>query len=493
MGAAALLLASACAVGPDFKPPAPPQVAGYGHDADPSRTINAAGVAQRFDEDAELPADWWHLFASPALDRAVEAALAGSPTVEVAQARLRQAQDQLRAGYGIFYPSLDADFSATREKYSPQRLGQAGPGRLFSLLTLSASVSYALDVFGGRRREVEQLGALVDQQREQLRAANLSLSANVANAVIAQAAYQAQIDATHEIISLQSEQLRLAQVRAEAGTIPYSDVLSLQSQLAATRATLPQLEQQRVHSLDLLASLSGRFPAESPAPEVSLTDLRLPEQVPLSLPSALAHHRPDILAAEATLHAASAGVGIATAALFPSVTLGAAYSAASPSAGELFATGGRGWSVGGDIAAPLFEGGTLWFQRKAAVEAYDQARASYRQTVLDAFAQVADVLRALEHDAQTVEARAQARAAAQRALQLVQINFDSGLVGGTELLLAQSQYQQARITELEALALRDQDTVALFAALGGGWAGDGRGLPGGPKTTPPAFTDRGEK
>jgi NodT family efflux transporter outer membrane factor (OMF) lipoprotein len=306
-------------------------------------------------------------------------------------------------------------------------------------------------------------------QRATEQATSLILVSSILNTVIAKAAYHAEINATQQLIALVSEQVRLAEVQARAGTVPYSNVLSLKSQLASYEATVPQLEQKLAQSDDLLATLAGYAPAEWRAPDISLNELTLPGDLPVSLPSDLVRQRPDILVAEAAAHAASANIGVATAALLPSVTLSGNYSANTLTTGELFAPGSRAWSIGAGIEQPLFEGGTLWFKRKATVDSYRQAAALYRQTVLGAFGQVADTLRALDHDAVALEAQDEALGTAAEALHLVQVNYEAGIATYLDVLNADAQYHQSVINELQAVALRYQDTVALYVALGGGW------------------------
>jgi NodT family efflux transporter outer membrane factor (OMF) lipoprotein len=460
---------SGCAVGPDFHPPAPPPVTRYTSGGDPAATATAQGKAQQFDRGGALAADWWTLFHSPQLDAAIAEANAHNPSLAAAQASLRASQHNLRSGYGIFYPSVAAEAGATRERLSPAELGQQIPSSVFNLFTLSATVNYALDLFGGQRRLVEQLRAEVDVARADAEATRLTLEANVANTLIAAAAYRAEIEATQQLIGLQKEQMGIAKVQAEAGTVPYANVLSLQSQLASFQATVPQLAQKLAQSEHLIAALAGHTPAEWQAPSVRLEDLNLPGELPVSLPSDLVRQRPDILAAEATAHAASANIGVATAALLPSVNLSGSLERATNTTSRLFPANGKAWGVGADVSAPLFEGGTLWFKRKAAIDDYQQAIALYHQTVLQAFEQVADTLRALDHDAEVLLAQDEALATAAEALHLIQVNYESGIATYLDLLLADSQYHQAKIADLEAIAVRYQDTVALFAALGGGW------------------------
>lgn len=416
-----------------------------------------------------MDSDWWRLFQSSKLDAIVTEALARNPGLEAARASLEASKNELRSGYGIFYPQIDADARGTRQRFSALQFGQNTPGSVFNLFTLSTSVSYALDLFGGERRGLEGLAAQVDEQRATEQATYLTLVANIINTVVAKAAYRAEIDATRELIALQHQQVNLAQVQFDAGTQPYSTVLSLQSQLASNEATIPQLEQKLSQSDDLLAVLTGHVPAEWRAPDVRLSDLALPHALPVSLPSDLVRQRPDVLLAEATAHGASANIGVATAALLPSITLNASYSANSTALGRLFASDGRAWSAGADVTAPLFEGGTLWFRRRAALSTYRQSMSLYRQTVLEAFGQVADILNALGHDAATLSAEETALLTAKQALHLVGTNYSAGLTTYLDVLNADAQYHQAMINELQAVAVRYQDTVALYVALGGGW------------------------
>ena len=216
-----------CAVGPDFVRPTPPPVDRYTQGAEPTATIPADGQAQHFDKGATVLADWWRLFNSAKLDAVINEAIAGNPTLQAAQASLRQSQDNLRAGYGVFFPQLDASFDATRQKYSPARIGSSSPSSIFNLFTLSATVSYALDVFGGERRAVEGLQAQVDVQRAMVLGTYLTLSGNIVNTIIAQAAYREQIKATEQIIGLQKEQIGITETQVRAGTVPYANVLSL--------------------------------------------------------------------------------------------------------------------------------------------------------------------------------------------------------------------------------------------------------------------------
>ncbi len=461
-----------CAVGPDFERPKAPSIESYTTGTTPTATIPADGKAQRFEHGAKIVPDWWRLFNSPKLNAVVKEAIANNQSLQAAQASLRQSHENLRAGYGIFFPQLDASADASRQKFSPARFGSSAPNSIFSVFTLSATVSYALDIFGGERRAVESLGAQVDFQYYTVLGTYIALSGNIVNAVIAQAAYWDQIKATEEIISFQRDQLKITEAQAQAGLIPYANLLSLQSQVAAFEATLPPLRQKLSQANHLLATLAGHAPAEWVPPEIDMADLMLPVELPVTLPSELVRKRPDILAAEAQLHSASAEIGVATAALVPSFTLNASYGSQSSSTSDLLKSNSSIWSLGTNISQPLFHGGTLWYKRKATLEGYQQSLAIYRQTVLSAFAQVADTLRALEHDAELTQAQSQALSASDEALRLILANYQAGTATYVQVLIANGQYQQAKIGYLQAQAQRFQDTVALFVSLGGGWEGE---------------------
>jgi NodT family efflux transporter outer membrane factor (OMF) lipoprotein len=462
-------LVAGCAVGPDFVRSEAPKVAHYTNGADPAVTVSASGTAQRFSPGAQVAADWWRVFKSHELDSVIKQSLDRNPGLEAAQASLKASQDNLRAAYGVFYPSLGGDFSATRQRFAPASLGQSGSGNIFNLFALTGTVSYALDIWGGERREVEALGAQTDVQKASEQGTYLVLVSNIVDTVVARAAYVAEIKATEELIQLQKQQVALGETQFRAGTVAYANVLSIQSQLEIYEATIPALGQKVAQADDLLATLAGYAPAEWKPPAVELADLTLPADLPVSLPSDLVRQRPDILEAEATAHSASASIGVATAAMLPNVTLSGGYGTESNGLGSLLAASGNVWNLGADIATPVIQGPTLWYKREAAIDTYKQTMALYRQTVLGAFQQVADTLRALDNDAQMLAAEDRAVATAGEALHLVQDNYRAGTANYLDVLNADAQYHQAEIAELGALATRYQDTVALFTALGGGW------------------------
>jgi NodT family efflux transporter outer membrane factor (OMF) lipoprotein len=475
---AVLALASVitgCAVGPDFQRPGPPDVASYTSTTLPEETATApvaGGSPQRLAGGRDIPAEWWTLFHSTELDELIRSALADNPTLAAAQAALRQAQENLKAQTGTtYFPSIDAGASLSRNQISGAAFGQSGTTFApFTLYNASVNVSYSLDLFGGARRELEALRSQVDLQQYLLTGADLALTANIATAAFRDAALRATIRATRDIVELQEKQLAVVEGRFRAGAVALTDVLAQRTQLAQTRALLPPLQKEASRNRHLLAVLAGRFPGEaSSLPEFELEQFTLPAELPISLPSSLVRQRPDILAAESVLHRASAGVGIATANLYPRITLTGSYGSEAVRSGDLFSAGTAVWGLGAGLTQPLFHGGALRAKKREAVAAFDQAGAQYRETVLQAFQSVADVLRALELDAQALRSQADAAGAAQESLELARKQYQFGATSYLTLLNAERSYQEAQISLIQAQAARFADTAALFQALGGGW------------------------
>ena len=464
----AFMMLTSCMVGPDFIKPKAPAVERYTQDVLPNETMIADGLMQHFELGAKVNADWWRLFKSTQLNIFVSKALANNLTLQSAQANLRQSQANLQAGYGVFFPQIDAGFTPVRQQFSPARFGNNSASTIFNLYTFSTTVSYTLDVFGGERRNVESLEAQKDLQRYTEQGTYLTLTGNIINAVIAKAAYQAEVETTEQWLALLQKQIKLTETQVSAGTVSYQAVVSLRSQLALVAATLPALKQKLNQTEHLQANLVGLTPADWQSPTIKLADLTLPLNLPVSLPSELVHQRPDILAAEAQLHSDSAKIGVATAGLFPNISLSGSFGYNNQSLLDLFMSKGNIWSMAANFAQPLFHGGTLWFGRKAAIATHEKSLAIYQQTVVSAFTQVADALSALQHDAEMVAAQKQSLEAADDALRLVTANYQAGLVNTQQVLIIESQRLQAKLAYLSALAQRYQDTVAFFVALGGG-------------------------
>nr|WP_279629183.1 efflux transporter outer membrane subunit [Ralstonia insidiosa] len=466
------LAMSGCAVGPDFKTPAVPVASGYSAQPVPRETASApvpGGEAQHL-ADANVPGDWWHLFQSPALDALVDEALRASPSVTQAEARLRQAQAEAEAQFGYALPTVDGTVSAVRQQVNPEAFGfntpKPGP---FTLYSASLSVSYALDIFGGVRRALEASRAEVDTQRYELEAARLALAGNVVTSVVRIASLDAQIATTQRLVAEQRKQLQITERRLNLGGVANVDVLSQRTLVAQTEATLPPLAQQAAQMRHRLSVLLGREPGAGLPDLPTLDALRLPDPLPLSLPSTLAQRRPDIRAAEAMWHEASANVGVAAANLFPRITLSAGLGSETTGFRNVLGAGSSIWNLGAGLTQPIFHGGTLRAKKREAEAAYDAAGAAYKQTVLQGLQEVADALHAVHNDAQALQARALATDQAQQTLQAAQARHAAGGISTLTLLDAQRQVDQATLQQVQSRADRLLDSAALMQALGGGW------------------------
>ena len=470
-----LALAGCAAVGPDFHPPDLPAAArgpDYTASPLPSQTAQApgaAGAAQQWAPGADIPAQWWAVFHSSALDALIRSALARSPSLAAAQATLRQAQEGLAAQEGkLKLPSVDLQAGAQRQHASAVQTQKAG-GQVLTLLNAQVNVSYNVDLFGGIRRQLEGAQAQVDAQRYQVEATYLMLTGNLVTTAIREAGLRAQLKAVREVLQAQQQQLDILQKQFDLGATAQSTVLAQRAQMAQTQATLPGLEKALALTRHQLAVYAGRLPSEPELPEFTLDELSLPQTLPLSLPSELARQRPDVRAAEALLHQASAQVGVATANLYPQIQLNASLGSTALELSDLFKGPWTFWSLAAGLAQPLFHGDALNAQRRAAIAGFDAAAAQYQGTLLVAFQNVADALRALQFDADTLQAQAAAEAAARQSLDLSTAQYQSGALSYVQLLSAQQAWLQTHTALAQAQAARYADTAALFQALGGGW------------------------
>lgn len=476
MGARALSLAAvvtlaSCAVGPDYKRPPVPAAASYIPGGTPARTVTAQKASQEFVTGMDIPAEWWALFRSPALDSMVKQALINNPNIEAAQAALRQAHEQVLAQRGAYWPQVSASASPSRNKtafaaYAPIA---STTNPYYSLYTGQVSVSFTPDVFGLNRRTVESLQAQAENQRFQLEATYLTLTSNVVAAAIQEASLIGQAAATQDTIDIERKLLGVMRRQFALGQIARVDLLAQEAALAQAEQGLPPLAKQLDQQRDLLAALMGRSPGEKPYAAFDLASFTLPRKVPVSVPSQLVLQRPDVQAAAESLHSASAQIGVAIANRLPQFLLTADIGTAALKAAELFGPGSGFWTLSAEVTQPIFQGGTLLHKQRAAVAAFDQAKAQYRATVIGAFQNVADSLHALRHDAEAVQAADEAVVAAERSLTVARKQLELGATSYLNVLNAENTYQQARLTLVQAQANRLADTAALFQALGGGW------------------------
>jgi NodT family efflux transporter outer membrane factor (OMF) lipoprotein len=478
-GLAAAAVLCACTLGPDFHRPAAPTPPGYRPSGE-SRPVGTTAAAAQQRAPAAAPygqqillggpaaTDWWTLFRSPQLDALIRRALADNRDLAAAKDTLAQARELVAVQQGRLYPQVGLVAGAGRQQYGKQFLGSLAPSvRPFTYESFGASVSYTLDYDGATRRSIEQQKALEQYEWSEFDAAQLTLTGDVASEAVVIAATRGEIRAAGELLTEDRNNVALVQTAFASGSVSKLDVLTAQSQLAGDQALLPPLYQQLAMARHALAVLLARSPADWSQPDLELMDLRLPRQLPVSVPSQLVRRRPDILAAEAQLHAATAAVGIATANLYPQINLTATLGQQALTPGKLFDASSTAWSLIAGIAAPLYEGGTLRAQRRASLDALHASAAQYQQVVLESFGQVADLLDALDHDAQLVAAQANARDTSQASLELARQSYQAGNSGILQVLDAQRERQRAQLGFLQAQSHQYLDTIQLLLAVGG--------------------------
>lgn len=465
-------LLAACAVGPDFHHPTPALPETYTAGEQPQGTAAAGGVggaAQQFVGGTSVRSRWWESFECAPLNALVEQALAHSPTVLEARARLRQAQEDLTAqSRGTLYPGVDAQLGVTRQKVDPAAFGfpNIPPAPPFTLYNAQVNVSYTLDLFGANRRLIEGQRAQSEYQAFETQAAELTLAANVVSAAIRQADLQAQIEYTDQLLQAQGRQVAISEQRYQAGGIALEELQSQRSQLEQLRATLPALQAARQQIDHQLAVYTGKPPAEAAIPSFTLQDLQIPADLPLDLPSELVQRRPDVRASEALWHEAGANVGVATANLFPSLTLSGSAGSERTHSSDIVDSFNV-WSIGAKLLQPIFHAGELHAKKRSAVAAYAAAAQAYEQTVLESLQQVADSLRILEADALALQARSTASEQSAASFAIARQRFAVGGISELSFLDARRQQLQTELDRSHAAAQRFSDTAALLHALAG--------------------------
>ena len=471
-GALALLLSS-CTVGPNFVRPTAPEVTRYTQtplSPTASTAAVAGGESQRFIDSQSIPASWWELFDSPGLNALVERALTANPDLKAAEAALTVAHENTLAQRGARFPTVSASLAASRSKTSAQLSPTPSSGALlFNLFAPEVSVSFLPDVFGLNRRLVESLAAAEEQTHFELTAAYVALTTNVVVAAIQEAGLREQIRTTRELIAAEEKSLQVLREQSSRGYASRLDVAAQEAQVAAATATLPPLLKQLAQQRDLLAALAGILPSEPLPEEFELAQLRLPQELPLSVPSRLIEQRPDVRQAEENLHIASAQIGVAVANRLPTFTITGDLGASALTLSGLTSSDAGFWDLGGQVTQPIFQGVTLMHQERAARAAYREAKEQYRSAVIAAFQNVADTLAALEHDAEALRASAASTGAAKMTLDVVHAQQRAGYASCLQLLSAEQAYQTAVTGQVQAQVSRFADTAALFQALGGGW------------------------
>ncbi|WP_206996629.1 efflux transporter outer membrane subunit [Trinickia mobilis] len=470
----ATLLLAGCAVGPNFKQPSAPSGAGYTPEPLARTTTSTPaqfGGAQSFIEDKDISGRWWELFQSQALNELVDRSFRANPTIAAAQAALGVARENMLAQGGTLLPSVGLDVSGSKNQTSIASLAPVAANNksIYSLYSAGLTVSYSLDAFGLGRRTVESFAAQADNQRFELEAAYLTLSTNVVLAAIQEAGLRGQIAAQQETIKADTQLRDILQREYALGEIAQSDVLQQEAVLAQAEERLPSMQKELALQRNALIALVGGLPNEDLAANFELSSLHLPQELPVSIASKLVEQRPDILAAAATLHAASAQVGVAIANRLPQLSLTASFGTSPGAIANAFSPYNQFFTVIGKLSQPIFDGGTLMHRQRAAQAAFDQAAAQYRVTVIGAYQNVADVLRALQYDANTLQAAVTAEQAASRSLDLTQKQQQFGAMSNLDVLNAEQIEEAARLAVVQAQSARLADTAALFQALGGGW------------------------
>jgi len=467
-------LLSACAVGPDFKQPDPPKTSRYTESPLTQKLTTAPGVPggteQEFIVGADIEAQWWELYKSPELDVLIKKALQQNPTLGAADAALRSAQENVNAQIGgQYFPAIGLNGNAIRQLQPAGIYGLPYGSDTYNLFNTTANVSYKLDVFGSARRAVESAEAQAEVAQFQLEGAYLSLTSNIVTGAVREAALRAQMQATEEILKAQTNLAEVTEKQLVIGTVSKVDVTSQRTLVSSSQVDLFNYERNLAFARNQLAVLVGELPSNANITKFDLSTLHLPEKLPLSVPSSLVRQRPDVRAAEAQLKSTNALVGVATANLLPQFTITGAIGSAALTSTTLFGPNAALWSIAGGIFQPLFQGGKLLAQRRGAMANYEQAVYQYQATVLKAFQEVADSLRALETGSQSLRAASEAEQYAYETLDLVQQQYKLGTASYLSVLYYQNQYQIAKVKSVTAQATRYADTAALFAALGGGW------------------------
>jgi NodT family efflux transporter outer membrane factor (OMF) lipoprotein len=465
---------TACAVGPNFKRPTPPKATTYGSAPMAGQTASAesaGGDAQHFVEGMDIPNEWWTLFKSPSLDQMVEQALKANPNVGAAQAALRQAHELYLAQRTSFFPNIQGGVTGDRSEFPAATLTSptVAPNNIYTLFTAQLTLSYTPDIFGATRRAVEMSKAQEASTRFQLEATYLTLSSNVVATAVQEASLRGQISATKRLLELQHQLTDKVQKQRAVGTVSDLDVLAQQALEAQTAQTLPPLQKQLDQTRDALSALLGRLPSDEPTDTFQLADLTLPADLPVSVPSKLIEQRPDVRLAEANLHAASAGVGVAIANMLPQFTINGDLGSSALKLQSLFSRYTEFWDAGASLTQTLFDAGALLHKKRAADAVLDQAGAQYRAAVLLACQNVADTLHALAADAEALRASAEAERAAKKTFELAMRQRELGTIPLIAVLNAELAYQQAELAFVQAEANRYSDTAGLFQALGGGW------------------------
>lgn len=466
--ATAILSSGGCVTGPDYRKPEIILPESW-----PEHAVFSL-------EQQEEWSDWWSQFGDPVLDQLVRQALDRNLEILVQTARVEEFRARLGLAQAERLPTVAGQAGVSRERLSGAAAGIPGlnPGTS-NLFSIAGLLHYEIDLWGRLAREREAAGALLRQNVFARDAVRLSITADVATAYFDYRATQRKISITRETIDSRRETLRLQEIRHEAGDIDDLVLQQARGQLELARADLPLLIQGKQALHGSLAVLTGVEPSglweELPWEEDQPADLRWPAPVPAFLPSELLNRRPDLRAAESSLQAATAGIGIAQAQRLPRINLSAMLGTAAASAGDLFTSPAETWSLGAEAAGTVWDFGRTRSRVETAEAIAAQAEARYRLTVAGAFNEVRDALVFHETSAERTDANRRLVSSMEKVEQLAAIRHREGFISFLEFLDAQRGLLSARLALEDAK--RDQMTAAatLFKALGGGWTASENG------------------
>ena len=467
-GVSLLAILSGCTVGPNYQRPdvhLPKALI-----EQPNLALSqASSTAQQYVLQ-DIPTAWWQAFHSQELNLLIEKCLKNNPSVAIAQANLNQALENVKIQQAAFFPSVSATFNPTRQSVAKSLASPlASNSYVYNLHTAQLNASYSLDVWGANRRQVEMLKAEADASRYNVEVTYLTLISNVVNAAIQEAIIRDQIRITQNAIQKQRELTSIMHKARALGQVSDADVMTQESAQLAVEATLPPLQKQLAIQRDLIKALAGEYPSDRLAAEFNLAQFKLPYELPAALPSSLLQRRPDIRLSEAMLHAASANIGVVVANRLPDITLNADLGSSSNRLANLFASASNFWTIGANVAQPIFDGGALKHKEKLARAAYDGAVAQYKSTIIAAFQNVGDVMQSIQSDQNAYNTALQATQASSKSLNLARKQYRLGDISRIALLPLEQNDLQMQLALAQAQGNRLQDTAALFQALGGGW------------------------
>jgi multidrug efflux system outer membrane protein len=450
-------------VGPDYKQPETASPEFY-------RDTSSATTAT---PSTAIPADWWLLFNDPALNQLETTALAANQDLRAALARVEQARALSGIARSSYLPSLALNPSATHDN-NTRSVDNKVPVQRTTTYRLPLDLTWELDLFGRVRRLNETTRAELAASGATYEAARLALTAEVASTHFTLRALDEELRVVTATIALRRDALALVQARYKSGSAGDLDVARAETELATTEADVTALTLRRSTTQNALAVLLGQpapafTTAASPTSALSIRNSTLPP-IPAGLPSELLTRRPDIAAAERTLAAANARIGLAKAAFFPALSLTGNFGYASADIDDLFKNNSKLWSIGPSLYLPLFQGGRNRANLARSRAAYEETLATYRQRVLIAFREVQDALTASQLLAQQAEAQSRAVASARRGSDLSQKRYDAGFVSYLEVVDAQRTALEVERADAQLTGQRWLTHVALIKALGGGWA-----------------------